>query len=1128
MKLTHIRHLAAIAVAAQLAMSASAAPIDNYTDLADAVANAETGDTIKLKAGTINVTSTISIMKGITLSGGWTDDTIRADGAVTILDGGDLTTCEQVVSVRALRTEGSVTLDSLCLTRGYHHGLYENVGSISPWNACDLFITNCQFVANGSVSTGTGGESAYGVGAYIYGTGASVTIQDSLFAGNIISVPGAGSPKGGGLYAGRITSLVVENCDFVTNGVPFSVAGNGYTPSATSCNSGFFGSAIYVNGVPATISDCRFLGNFAREGSTVGFSGACGGSSISNCLFAANQHNKIAWSNKTFGTINVNMSAASDTLEISGCTIAYNASGSELVAAGLTVLTGTVNVRDSILFGNRVGSGSTIGSDIMTGNNGTVNLAYSLVTGSSGAYMSGSIVAGTGVIYGDPLFVTDNATVSSKITSGTSKAYYDPTKTTQEETVGFDLHLRSKVGYFLNDGTLVENGTESSPAIDAADPTSDFSREGDPNGGRRNMGFYGNTAEASRSRLASAEIESVTISFPNGYSKPDVTVTLADSEDAYVAEIVLYSGIEGTMPNGWTWTNYVHGAAQGSTSVLSPGEYLTAGDTYLIRVEAYVIGTAAVAAQSTAVVTGTVPPWVGHGGGATVVHVREGADAKMDGSDWANAFPDMKSALMAVTVDKTEIWIAGNIIYDSTPGTLNLAGPLTIRGGFTGLEDTAAARPAGSHATLDGAGSFDLLSIGNGAGFDLVVERICFTRATSWGVSKSDAGDATFRDCQFLDNGGRTKYYTGGALKLTGAGAVVTVEGCRFEGNISSTNYVSSQQYATAVGSALSATSLGRLVLVDTSFVTNGIAIADGAVNPFGPVSAGSDGVALKAEAASVVARNCRFVGNTGHAWQTGGIVSLVGASGGSAFTNCLFAGNQTPCSYRRSANNGTTKYINYSGTVSVRLSNTAQTVDFSQCTIAYNLGDSLFGGGGLEVHGGTANVVNSILFGNQRGPEATGGADICVFDGAVLNLSYSLATANDAARVSCEEGGTITTDGVIYGDPLFMTDRTTYDGWTIASTTSVGSFVYNVASNATDLCAINAHLRSKTGYTDETTGELVRTPRVMSPAIDAGREGTPYADEPSPNGRRANLGFYGNTPYASRSDSSGFILFVR
>ena len=46
MKLTHIRHLAAIVVAAQLAMSASAAPIDNYIDLANAVASAVTGDTL--------------------------------------------------------------------------------------------------------------------------------------------------------------------------------------------------------------------------------------------------------------------------------------------------------------------------------------------------------------------------------------------------------------------------------------------------------------------------------------------------------------------------------------------------------------------------------------------------------------------------------------------------------------------------------------------------------------------------------------------------------------------------------------------------------------------------------------------------------------------------------------------------------------------------------------------------------------------------------------------------------------------------------------------------------------------------------------------------------------------------
>jgi len=482
-----------------------------------------------------------------------------------------------------------------------------------------------------------------------------------------------------------------------------------------------------------------------------------------------------------------------------------------------------------------------------------------------------------------------------------------------------------------------------------------------------------------------------------------------------------------------------------------------------------------------------------------------------------------------VTADKTEMWIAGNFVYDSTPGTLNLAGSLTIRGGFTGVEDTAAARPAGSYATLDGAGSYDLLSVGNDAGLDLVVERILFTRATSWGVSKTGAGDATFRDCRFYDNGGRTKYYNGGALKLTGAGAVVTVENCLFDGNLSTREYASYQQYFAAVGGALSATTLGRLVLVDTSFVTNGIAIADGATNPFGPISGtGPDGVALKADSAPVVARNCRFIGNTAHVWLTGGIVTLVGACGGSAFTNCLFAGNQTPCSYTRVSVDGQTIYSKYAGAVSMRLSNAAQTVDFSQCTIAYNLDDSVAGGGGIDVRGGTANIVNSILFGNQRGPGSSGGADICVRTNAVLALSYSLVTADDASRISCDEGGTITADGVIYGDPLLMTDRATYESWTVTNRYLSLDYIYNVTSNATDLCAINVHLRSKTGYTDETTGEIVRMPRVMSPAIDAGREGTPYANEPSPNGRRANLGFYGNTPYASCSESSGFILVVR
>jgi len=38
------------------------------------------------------------------------------------------------------------------------------------------------------------------------------------------------------------------------------------------------------------------------------------------------------------------------------------------------------------------------------------------------------------------------------------------------------------------------------------------------------------------------------------------------------------------------------------------------------------------------------------------------------------------------------------------------------------------------------------------------------------------------------------------------------------------------------------------------------------------------------------------------------------------------------------------------------------------------------------------------------------------------------------------------------------------------------------------------------------------------SPAIDAGDRASTYANEPTPNGRRLNLGAYGNTPVASKT----------
>ncbi len=61
---------------------------------------------------------------------------------------------------------------------------------------------------------------------------------------------------------------------------------------------------------------------------------------------------------------------------------------------------------------------------------------------------------------------------------------------------GEDFHLMSTVGRYTPNGWTTDG--ISSPCIDAGDPVSVWTNEPSPNGGRINMGAYGNTKEASR------------------------------------------------------------------------------------------------------------------------------------------------------------------------------------------------------------------------------------------------------------------------------------------------------------------------------------------------------------------------------------------------------------------------------------------------------------------------------------------------------------------------------------------------------------------------------------------------------------------------------------------------------
>jgi len=147
--------------------------------------------------------------------------------------------------------------------------------------------------------------------------------------------------------------------------------------------------------------------------------------------------------------------------------------------------------------------------------------------------------------------------------------------------------------------------------------------------------------------------------------------------------------------------------------------------------------------------------------------------------------------------------------------------------------------------------------------------------------------------------------------------------------------------------------------------------------------------------------------------------------------------------------------------------------VEITHCTIAFNQGDGSSGGNGVYVELESSAVLrNCILWGN-------GGDDFYTDESSTVTATYTLS----------EE--VIDGTGNFSLDPLFA-----------------------------DAAGGDFHLRSTAGRFEPAGGGAGNwvTDAADSPAIDTGDPGSPFALEPEPNGERANLGAYGNTPEASKS----------
>ncbi len=240
--------------------------------------------------------------------------------------------------------------------------------------------------------------------------------------------------------------LLCQNCAF-SNNVASSGGGSGN------------GGAINFASTQMSLSNCTFVGNVSAFGGGAVFDSGTAQNTLANCSFIANSAGAASG-----GAV---YRQGAYTSLVVNCTFFTNTVSGSIGGAIRTETAGSSLAITNCIFRNDIDTSSN-GKEINLA--GALNMSYcsvntNLITGGTRTY-------GSGITNAAPLFA--NAIVP------------------------YDVHLQSQGGRWTPVGWV--NDAQNSPCIDAGDPASDYSREPQPNGGRINMGAYGNTTQASKSR----------------------------------------------------------------------------------------------------------------------------------------------------------------------------------------------------------------------------------------------------------------------------------------------------------------------------------------------------------------------------------------------------------------------------------------------------------------------------------------------------------------------------------------------------------------------------------------------------------------------------------------------------
>lgn len=169
-------------------------------------------------------------------------------------------------------------------------------------------------------------------------------------------------------------------------------------------------------------------------------------------------------------------------------------------------------------------------------------------------------------------------------------------------------------------------------------------------------------------------------------------------------------------------------------------------------------------------------------------------------------------------------------------------------------------------------------------------------------------------------------------------------------------------------------------------------------------------------------------------------------------------------------------------------------------CRIAHNVivRNQSFAGGGIMVYRGTPSIANNTIVGNR--PSA-----MHLESGSSLWTPETVSVVNNIIW-----NNEIYLPGMVLPEEYDIRFNDIQGGWEGEGNIDVDPLFADAAND-------DYHLKSQGGRWDPAAGNWV-TDGVTSPCIDAGDPDSSVMDEPQPNGQRIDIGAYGGTEQASKS----------